>query len=100
MAGLRERDFRNGMNQLLGRSLIAKLPYLPDVLAHPGWVAAYLMGASMPALPNVVMPGEGPLPMTDVAKALSRSVVTWEDLDWIREAMERPHRHQGRADRR
>ncbi|MDR3450192.1 MAG: alpha-hydroxy acid oxidase [Alphaproteobacteria bacterium] len=84
VAGLRERDFRNGMNQLLGRDVFAKLRYLPDVLAHPGWVAAYMMGARMPALPNVVVPGEGPLPMTDVAKTLSRSVVTWEDLKWIR----------------
>ena len=84
VAGLRERDFRNGMNQLLGRSLSAKLRYLPDVLAHPGWVAAYLMGARMPNLPNVVVPGEGPLAMTDVAKTLSRSVVTWGDLKWIR----------------
>jgi isopentenyl diphosphate isomerase/L-lactate dehydrogenase-like FMN-dependent dehydrogenase len=84
VAGLRERDFRNGMNQLLGRDVFAKLRYLPDVLSHPGWVADYLMGASMPALPNVVVPGEGPLPMTDVAKTLSRSVVTWEDLKWIR----------------
>ena len=84
VAGLRERDFRNGMNQLLGRDVFAKLRYLPDVLSHPGWVMNYLMGASMPALPNVVVPGEGPLPMTDVAKTLSRSVVTWEDLKWIR----------------
>jgi isopentenyl diphosphate isomerase/L-lactate dehydrogenase-like FMN-dependent dehydrogenase len=84
VAGLRERDFRNGMNQLLGRSLGAKLRYVPDVLAHPGWVAAYLMGARMPSLPNVVVPGEGPLAMTDVAKTLQHSVVTWEDLRWIR----------------
>jgi isopentenyl diphosphate isomerase/L-lactate dehydrogenase-like FMN-dependent dehydrogenase len=84
VAGLRERDFRNGMHQLLGRNHFAKLRYLPDVLAHPGWVAAYLMGARMPSLPNVVVPGEGPLAMTDVAKTLQHSVVTWEDLRWIR----------------
>jgi L-lactate dehydrogenase (cytochrome) len=49
-----------------------------------------MMGARMPALPNVVVPGEGPLPMTDVAKTLSRSVVTWEDLKWIRAAWKGP----------
>jgi isopentenyl diphosphate isomerase/L-lactate dehydrogenase-like FMN-dependent dehydrogenase len=90
VAGRRERDLKNGMAQLLGRNVIAKLPYLPDVLAHPRWVFDYLTGASMPHLPNVVIPGEGPLPMTDVAKTLARSVVTWDDLKWIRESWKGP----------
>jgi L-lactate dehydrogenase (cytochrome) len=84
VAGLRERDLRNGLVQLMGRDIAAKLPYLPDVLAHPRWVFDYLMGARMTHLPNVVVPGKGPLPLTDVASALARSVVTWEDLAWIR----------------
>ena len=90
VAGRRERDMRNGMIELLGRNHFAKLRYLPDVLAHPRWVFDYLTGASMPHLPNVVVPGEGPLPMTDVAKTLSRSVVTWEDLKWIRQSWKGP----------
>ena len=90
VAGRRERDARNGMVELLGKNPFAKLPYLPDVLAHPRWVFDYLTGASMPSLPNVVVPGEGPLPMTDVAKTLSRSVVTWDDLKWIRESWKGP----------
>jgi L-lactate dehydrogenase (cytochrome) len=84
VAGLRERDLRNGLAQLMGNNLIAKLPYLPDVLAHPGWVFDYLTGARMTHLPNVVIPGKGPLPLIDVASALARSVVTWDDLSWIR----------------
>jgi L-lactate dehydrogenase (cytochrome) len=84
VAGMRERDFRNGLAQLLGRSWTAKARYLPDILAHPGWLMGYLSGASMPALPNVVVPGQGPFPLIDVAKALERSVVTWDDLRWIR----------------
>ncbi len=84
VAGLRERDLRNGLAQLMGSSLIAKLPFLPDVLAHPGWVFDYLAGARMTHLPNVVIPGKGPLPLIDVARALARSVVTWDDLSWIR----------------
>ena len=90
VAGRRERDLRNGMVQLLGKNHFAKLPYLPDVLAHPRWVFDFMTGASMPHLPNVVIPGEGPLPMTDVAKTLSRSVVTWADLTWIRESWKGP----------
>lgn len=89
VAGLRERDFRNGMNQLMGRNLLAKLPYVGNLLQHPGWLMSYLGGARMTHLPNVVTK-EGPLPLNDVAKVLSRSVVTWEDLAWIRRQWKGP----------
>jgi isopentenyl diphosphate isomerase/L-lactate dehydrogenase-like FMN-dependent dehydrogenase len=89
VAGMRERDFRNGMNHLMGNNFFAKLPYAADVLMHPGWLATYLGGARMTHLPNVVI-GEGPMPLIDVAKALSRSVVTWNDLDWIRKQWKGP----------
>ena len=84
VGGLRERDVRNGLAQLLARDLFAKARYLPDILAHPGWLADYLMGARMSHLPNVVIPGEGPMPLIEVASALQRSVVSWDDLPWIR----------------
>lgn len=90
VAGLRERDHRNGMVALLGADPFAKLPYLPGILIHPRWVLDYFAGARMPHLPNVVVPGQGPLPLTDVGKALARSVVTWEDLKWIRVAWNGP----------
>jgi isopentenyl diphosphate isomerase/L-lactate dehydrogenase-like FMN-dependent dehydrogenase len=84
VAGQRERDHRNGMVELLGADPFAKLPYLSGILAHPRWVLDYFAGARMPDLPNVVVPGQGPLPLTDVGKVLARSVVTWDDLKWIR----------------
>lgn len=89
VAGMRERDFRNGMNELMGRNLFAKLPFVGDLLMHPGWLASYLGGARMTHLPNVVAE-EGPLPLSNVAKALSRSVVTWDDLAWIRKQWKGP----------
>src|SRR5262249_17970381 len=42
VAGMRERDPRNGMKELLGASLFAKLPYLPEILSHPGWLLSFL----------------------------------------------------------
>jgi L-lactate dehydrogenase (cytochrome) len=89
VAGLRERDFRNGMNELMGKNFFAKLPYAGDVLMHPRWLATYMAGYRMTHLPNVVTE-EGPLPLSDVAKVLSRSVVTWSDLDWIRKQWKGP----------
>ena len=86
VAGLRERDFRNGMKELLGASVLAKIPLLGQFLAHPGWLASFVMDGGMPKLPNVIVPGEGPMSLTDVGAALASSVVTWEDFKWIREA--------------
>jgi L-lactate dehydrogenase (cytochrome) len=90
VAGMRERDFRNGMKELLGDKPLAKLPFLPQFLARPGWLARFLLDGGVPRLPNVVIPGQGPLPLIDVGAALSSAAVTWEDLRWIREAWSGP----------
>lgn len=85
VAGMRERDFRNGMKALLGASLLAKLPYLPNLLAHPRWLTSFLLDGGVPPLHNIVLPGKGPMPLIDVAAALASATVTWEDLRWIRQ---------------
>ncbi len=90
VAGLRERDPRNGMKELLGNSPFAKIPYLPDILAHPGWVTSFLLDGGVPKLQNVVIPGKGPMDMLDVGTALAESTVTWADLKWIRQAWSGP----------
>jgi isopentenyl diphosphate isomerase/L-lactate dehydrogenase-like FMN-dependent dehydrogenase len=90
VAGMRERDPRNGMKELLSTSLFAKIPYLPNILAHPGWLASFLLDGGVPNLENVVIPGKGPMELVDVGAALARAVVTWEDLRWIRETWSGP----------
>jgi isopentenyl diphosphate isomerase/L-lactate dehydrogenase-like FMN-dependent dehydrogenase len=85
VAGMRERDPRNGMKELLGSSLLAKIPFLPEILAHPGWLTAFLLDGGVPKLENTVLPGKGPMELVDVASALSAATVTWQDLRWIRE---------------
>ena len=35
-------------------------------------------------LPNVIIPGQGPMDLVDVSAALARAAVTWNDLGWIR----------------
>jgi isopentenyl diphosphate isomerase/L-lactate dehydrogenase-like FMN-dependent dehydrogenase len=90
VAGMREKDFRNGMKEILGGNVFAKLPYLRQFLSHPRWLAGFLADGGMPRLPNVVAPGKGPVPLTDVGGALSRSVVTWQDFRWIREVWGSP----------
>jgi len=90
VAGMRERDPRNGMKALLGSSPFAKIPYLPEILAHPGWLAAFLLDGGIPKLENIVIPGKGPMALIDVAAALAQAVVTWKDLRWIRELWSGP----------
>jgi isopentenyl diphosphate isomerase/L-lactate dehydrogenase-like FMN-dependent dehydrogenase len=90
VAGLRERDFRNGMKELLSGSLLAKLPFLPQFVTRPKWLASFLWDGGVPQLPNVVIPGRGPLPLVDVGAALNDAAVTWEDLRWIRQVWPGP----------
>ncbi|MBZ5703024.1 MAG: alpha-hydroxy-acid oxidizing protein [Acidobacteriia bacterium] len=90
VAGMRERDPRNGMKELLGASLFAKLPYLPGILAHPRWLISFLWDGGVPKLENIVIPGQGPMKLIDVVAALSHAVVTWKDLRWIREIWRGP----------
>jgi isopentenyl diphosphate isomerase/L-lactate dehydrogenase-like FMN-dependent dehydrogenase len=90
VAGMRERDFRNGMKELLGGSLLSKIPFLPQFCARPGWLARFLLDGGVPKLPNVVVPGQGPVPLIDVSAALASAAVTWDDLRWIREAWSGP----------
>ncbi len=85
VAGLRERDSRNGMKELLGSSTLAKIPFLPQLLARPRWLASFFLDGGLPALPNIVTQA-GPMPLLDVGAALADSAVTWDDFRWIREA--------------
>jgi len=83
--GFRERDIRNGVGALIGDKLLPKLGFLPQVLAHPGWLAGFLRDGRMLTLPNVIVPGRGPMQLAETQAALAASVVTWADLKWIRD---------------
>ena len=90
VAGMRERDPRNGMKELLSGSLLSKIPFVPQILTRPGWLASFLLDGGVPDLQNVVVPGQGPMPLIDVTASLGRSAVTWADLRWIRESWNGP----------
>ncbi|HUK26127.1 MAG TPA: alpha-hydroxy acid oxidase [Terriglobales bacterium] len=90
VSGQRERDIRNGVKELVSGSLLAKAPYLPQVLSRPRWLAKFLLDGGLPDLYNVVIPGQGPMPLVDVSVALAKAAVTWADLRWIREIWQGP----------
>ena len=84
VAGIRERDYRNGMKELVTGGPLDKIPFLPQILSRPGWVMEYLLDGGLPGLPNVIIPGKGPMPLVDLNAALAESAVTWADFAWIR----------------
>jgi L-lactate dehydrogenase (cytochrome) len=89
VAGLREKDFRNGVKELLGGNPLEAFPFVWQFLAKPRWLAAFLADGGLMKFPNVVLP-DGPMPYADVGAALSQSVVSWKDLSWLREAWNGP----------
>jgi L-lactate dehydrogenase (cytochrome) len=90
VAGMRERDLRNGVKELMGGSLLAKIPFIPQLLAHPRWLAAFVLDGGVPKLENILTPGKGAMRMTDVTSALASAVVTWNDLRWLRKVWPAP----------
>src|SRR6202162_5906106 len=90
VSGIRERDYRNGMKELISGGLLEKIPFLPQILSRPGWLISYLLDGGLPGLPNVVIPGKGQMPLVDINAALAESTPTWADLRWIREIWKGP----------
>src|SRR5213596_76582 len=86
VAGLRERDLRNGAKELLSGKLPAMLPFVNQLLTKPRWLAAFFADGGLMKFENVIIPNHGPMLYADVTAALEQSVVTWQDLKWIREA--------------
>ncbi len=84
VAGMRERDARNGVKQLLARNL-STVPHLGQMLTKPGWLYRFFNDGGLMSFPNIVINGE-PMGYADVGAALEQSMTSWDDFTWIREA--------------
>lgn len=89
VAGMRERDLRNGVKELLSRQ-VAGAPYVWQFVSKPRWLAAFLRDGGLMKFPNVVLPDSGPMLYADVGAALEQSMVSWDDLRWIRKVWTGP----------
>jgi L-lactate dehydrogenase (cytochrome) len=83
--GLREREVRDGMDQLLRGSIWSRIPFTPQLFVRPKWLARFLLDGGLPTMPNILVPGKGPLRVGDAHTALTRGAFFWEDMKWIRD---------------
>ena len=90
VAGLRERDLRNGVKELLTRKFGLMFPFVSQLLIKPRWLVSFLADGGLMKFANVVIPGKGPMLYADVATALEQAMVSWHDLRWIRDAWNGP----------
>jgi L-lactate dehydrogenase (cytochrome) len=90
VAGLRERDVRNGAKELSSGNILAMLPYIGQLALRPAWTIDFLRDGGLMKFPNVVVPGEGIMSYADVAGALERARCGWDDLRWIRDEWKGP----------
>jgi isopentenyl diphosphate isomerase/L-lactate dehydrogenase-like FMN-dependent dehydrogenase len=89
VAGLRERDLRNGIKELLSFNPLQVWPYVWQMLSRPRWLASYLGDGGLMNFPNIVL-ADGPMAYADVGAALEQSMVSWDDFPWIRAAWQGP----------
>jgi L-lactate dehydrogenase (cytochrome) len=90
VSGMRERDFRHGVRPILQGDLLGSLPHVWQFVARPRWVLDYLADGRPRVFPNVELPGVGPMPCGDVGILLERTIVTWDDFRWMRDAWKGP----------
>ncbi|OFW47679.1 MAG: alpha-hydroxy-acid oxidizing enzyme [Acidobacteria bacterium RIFCSPLOWO2_12_FULL_67_14b] len=84
VAGMRERDPRNGVKELIARNL-STVPFLGQMLSRPAWLYGFFRDGGLMNFPNIVLK-DGPMGYADVGAALEQSMVSWDDFRWIRDA--------------
>ena len=84
VAGMRERDSRNGVKELLALDL-STVPYLGQMIAKPRWLYKFFGDGGLMSFPNIVI-DNAPMGYADVGAALEASMTSWKDFQWIREA--------------
>jgi len=90
VSGMRERDYRCGVRPLLEGDIWGSLLYAWQFVTRPRWVIDYLADGAPKVFPNVELPGIGAMPCGDVGVILEKTIVTWQDLRWMRDAWRGP----------
>ena len=90
VSGMRERDYRHGIRPLMQGAVWGSLPHMWQFMTRPGWVLGYLADGAVRVFPNVELPDVGAMPFGDVGALLERTIVTWDDLRWMKDVWRGP----------
>jgi L-lactate dehydrogenase (cytochrome) len=88
--GHRERELRDGMEQLLRGNIWSKIPFVPQIFTRPRWLAPFLLDGGLPNMPNIMSLETGVLRVRDSHTAMDRVAFTWDDMSWIRNLWKGP----------
>ena len=107
VSGMRERDFRNGMKELVSGGLLAKVPFIPELLSHPGWLISFLRDGGLPGTSERCHPGAGANDARRYRRSLGqrsghlgRLGLDSRALGWTDRGERRPHRRRRSSRRR
>ena len=82
--GLREREVRDGMEQLLRGNFLSQIRFTPQIFTRPRWLVGHLLDGGLPDMPNIISPERGVLKVRDAHSAIKRTAFSWNDMSWIR----------------
>ena len=82
--GKRDRELRDGMEQLLHGRIWSKIPFVPQVLVRPLCLTRFLLDGGLPDMPNIVSPESGVLRVRGAHTAMKREAFSWDEMQWIR----------------
>jgi len=82
--GLREREVRDGMEQLLRGNFLSQIRFTPQIFTRPRWLLGHLLDGGLPDMPNIISPERGVLKVRDAHSAIKRTAFSWNDISWIR----------------
>jgi isopentenyl diphosphate isomerase/L-lactate dehydrogenase-like FMN-dependent dehydrogenase len=84
---MRPRDLRNGFRALMSKDVLRGIPHLGQLLARPGWFAAFLRDGMPTHFPNARSVDGRTMGAADIAEAASRADAhfRWSDFKWLRE---------------
>ncbi|MEM9656932.1 MAG: alpha-hydroxy acid oxidase, partial [Planctomycetota bacterium] len=67
-------------------TLWQKAKFGPQMMKYLSWVNSFYADGGTMDFPNIVLDDGSQMPYADIGNQLQQSAVTWEDIDWIREA--------------
>ncbi|MEM6688985.1 MAG: alpha-hydroxy acid oxidase [Planctomycetota bacterium] len=90
VAGLRYRDMRNGSVQAINGNIFQKMKFAPQMMTHLSWLTSHFYDGGLMDFPNITLDDGSSMPYADIGRQLQKSAVTWEDIEWIRDAWQGP----------